>query len=264
MARIRSIKPEFPQSESMGRVSRDARLLFLQLWTISDDEGRTRADSRMLASLLYPYDDGEDGHAKTSRREIDSWLDELEREACLIRYQADGNTYLQICNWLKHQKIDKPTKSKIPSFDDSSRILANPRESSAADMEGKGYGKEEDKDQENPASPDATASLPADRIFGEGLRFLIAKGVKERGARSFLGAMRKELDDLIVLELLLKAESEDICDPVPWLQAAGRARKTTGKSRGSPRQQELEAKNESVAREWAARQDLGGDDDANI
>ena len=57
MARIRTIKPEFPQSESMGRVSRDARLCFVMLWTIADDSGRLRGNSRMLASLLFPYDD---------------------------------------------------------------------------------------------------------------------------------------------------------------------------------------------------------------
>jgi hypothetical protein len=123
MARIRTIKPEFPQSESMGRVSRDARLLFIQLWTLCDDSGRTRAASRMLASLLYPYDDDAPGL-------IDGWLAELEREACVIRYQADGQNYLQVCKWLNHQKIDKPSASKIPEFDESSRILANPLEAS--------------------------------------------------------------------------------------------------------------------------------------
>ncbi len=46
MARIRSIKPEFPQSESMGNVSRDARLTFIQLWTLADDSGRLRGSSR--------------------------------------------------------------------------------------------------------------------------------------------------------------------------------------------------------------------------
>jgi hypothetical protein len=56
MGRIRTIKPEFPQSESVGRLSRDARLLFIQLWTVCDDSGRARGSSRMLASLLYPYD----------------------------------------------------------------------------------------------------------------------------------------------------------------------------------------------------------------
>lgn len=127
MARIRTIKPEFPQSESMGRLSRDARLLFVNLWTICDDEGRARGNSRMLASLLFPYDD--DAPAL-----IEGWLRSLEDEECIVRYVVDGSTYLQICNWLNHQKIDKPSKSKLPSFYASSRILANPRESSSVDL----------------------------------------------------------------------------------------------------------------------------------
>jgi hypothetical protein len=130
MSRIRTIKPEFPQSESMGRLSRDARLLFIMLWTIVDDAGRTRAASRMLASLLFPYDD--DAAAL-----IDGWLDELEREKCIRRYEVNGSQYLEVCNWLKHQKIDRPSKSRLPDFDEASRTLANPREASenlAADL----------------------------------------------------------------------------------------------------------------------------------
>lgn len=127
MARIRTIKPEFPQSESMGRVSRDARLLFIQLWTLCDDSGRTRGNSRMLASLLFPYDD--DAPAL-----IDSWLKELDDEGCIVRYLAEGSTYIEVCNWLNHQKIDKPSQSKIPSFSESSRILSNPLESSCVDQ----------------------------------------------------------------------------------------------------------------------------------
>ena len=127
MARIRSIKPEFPQSESMGRVSRDARLLFIELWTICDDSGRTRGNSRMLASLLFPYDDD-------APSLIDGWIAELENEHCIHRYTAEGSTYIQIANWLNHQKIDKPSPSKIPAFVESSRILANPRERSSEDQ----------------------------------------------------------------------------------------------------------------------------------
>lgn len=124
MARIRSIKPEFPQSESMGNVSRDARLTFIQLWTISDDEGRLRGNSRMLASLLFPYDD--DAPAL-----IDAWMTELEAEGCIIRYKAGAQSYVQLCNWLIHQKIDKPSKSKIPPFVEPSRSVANPLEVSS-------------------------------------------------------------------------------------------------------------------------------------
>jgi hypothetical protein len=123
MARIRTIKPEFPQSESMGRVSRDARLCFVNLFTIVDDAGRTRGSSRLLASLLYPYD--EDAGSL-----MEGWLDELERETCIARYEAEGNCYLQISNWLKHQKIDKPSLSRLPPFVEASRILANVSEDS--------------------------------------------------------------------------------------------------------------------------------------
>lgn len=79
-------------------------------------------------------------------------------------------------------------------------------------------------DKELPTSSGANAP-PADRIFGHGVSFLVAKGVKERGARSFLGAMRKELgDDMLVVELLVQAENDDVCDPLAWLRAAGRLR----------------------------------------
>ena len=118
MARIRTIKPEIPQSESMGKVSRDARLLFILTWTLADDSGRLRGNSRMLASLLFPYDND-------VPQLIDGWLEELVKQECIIVYQIEDSTYIQICKWLNHQKIDKPSLSKIPEFDESSRILAN-------------------------------------------------------------------------------------------------------------------------------------------
>lgn len=127
MARIRTIKPEFPQSESVGALSRDARLLFILLWTIVDDSGRTRAASRMLASLLYPYDDD-------AKDLIEGWLAELDRGNHIRRYDVAGSHYLEVAKWLEHQKIDKPSKSRLPSFDDGSRILAKPREASATDL----------------------------------------------------------------------------------------------------------------------------------
>ena len=124
MARIRTIKPEFPQSESMGRVSRDARLCFIELWTIADDSGRLRGAPRMLASLLFPYDDDAGGL-------ISGWLEELEREECLIQYQSEGQHYIQITNWFSHQKIDKRTASKIPSPPNPRESSPNPREEMA-------------------------------------------------------------------------------------------------------------------------------------
>lgn len=122
MPRIRTIKPEFPQSETVGKLSRDARLLFIQIWTIVDDAGRTRAASRMLASLLYPYDDD-------AGVLIEGWLDELECMSCIRRYEVDGSQYLEIVKWLDHQKIDRPTPSRLPEYREPS---PKPREESRA------------------------------------------------------------------------------------------------------------------------------------
>jgi hypothetical protein len=127
LPRIRTIKPEFPQSESMGRVSRDARLLFIQIWTLCDDSGKSRASSRALASLLYPFDND-------VNTLIEGWLDELEKEGCIRRYRIDSTTYLDIPNWLKHQKIDHPSKSRIPDFREDSRIFASVSRTLATDL----------------------------------------------------------------------------------------------------------------------------------
>lgn len=140
MARIRTIKPEFPQSESMGRISRDARLAFILMWPHCDDAGRLRASSRALASLLFPFDDD-------APKLVPAWLDELEAEGCITRYEVGANHYLQVENFLKHQKIDHPSKSNIPPPLESSRGLSEDSRIVALDQ-GKDRTKEGIKGQD--------------------------------------------------------------------------------------------------------------------
>lgn len=104
----------------MGRVSREARLLFILLWTLCDDAGRSRGDARLLKGLLFPYDE-------VTFDQIEGWLTELEGEGCLTQYTRDGSRYVAIRNWLTHQKIDKPSKSKFPDPPDT---VESPREDS--------------------------------------------------------------------------------------------------------------------------------------
>lgn len=155
MARIRTIKPEFPQSESMGRVSRNARLLFVMLFTIADDEGRARAATRMLASLLFPYDDD-------AGAQIGEWLAELARENCIQLYDVDGNAYLSIVSWLAHQRIEKRSRSRLPPPPGpGAEPSAKPRE--ASPPEGKGM---EGKGSDSSDPPSASPSDDADRGDG--------------------------------------------------------------------------------------------------
>lgn len=131
----------------MGRVSREARLTFIMLWTISDDAGRLRGNSRMLASLLFPYDDD-------AKDLMPGWLDELEGEGCIKRYQVGKDSYVQIENWLEHQKIDKPSASKIPAPE-------SPREDSRILPVGKDQGKDQGSEDQGMDQGAATPAEPA-------------------------------------------------------------------------------------------------------
>lgn len=227
MPRIRSIKPEFPQSETIGRLSRDARLLFIQLWTIVDDDGRTRAASRMLASLLYPYDDD-------APRLIDTWLGELEAADCIRRYQVEGSVYLEVVNWLKHQKIDRPTKSRLPAFDEGSPL---PREGSRAldaDLGPRTLDLDQDLGEDHSdlrsaaiAAPEVGGEIPEflkrdprAELFDRGLSKLAAiTGKTPDSCRSLVGKWLKAVNDeaIHVLGAIDDAERNRIADPVPWI-----------------------------------------------
>jgi hypothetical protein len=108
MARIRSIKPDAFTSDTLSSVSVLARWTFAGLWTYCDDEGRGRADARLVKAALFPIDD------HTGLSEVREALDELEGIGAICRYTVAGTTYLHIPTWLDHQKVSHPTASKIP------------------------------------------------------------------------------------------------------------------------------------------------------
>lgn len=147
MGRIRTIKPELPQSQSLARLDRDARLCFILLWTLADDSGRFRGNPRMLASLLFPYD-------LDAAELMEGWLAGLEEEGCIRRYVVDRADYFEICNWSDHQKIDKRSASKFPAPPIPPESSPNPREEKELDQgprtKDQGPGT---KDQGDPPTP---------------------------------------------------------------------------------------------------------------
>lgn len=82
----------------------------------------------------------------------------------------------------------------------------------------------------NSSVPKGTGAVAPDPIFGDGLAYLMACGVPERGARSFLGKMRGVTGDLVATELLAKAQQLEVSDPLPWLRKAAEKRTTTGRT----------------------------------
>lgn len=101
MARIRTIKPKFWDDIKIGRISRDARLLYIGLWSFSDDIGVVIGDSIWLKSKVFPYD-------QIQVQQFEKWMNELVINGfiCLLSYNEERFIYLP--NFTRHQVVNKP------------------------------------------------------------------------------------------------------------------------------------------------------------
>lgn len=109
MARIRSVKPTFWTDEKIGLLARDVRLTFLGLISaMADDHGRLPGVARLVRGAVYPFDED------ISTVEVERHLADLDERHLIQRYQVNGGQYIHIRNWLRHQKVEKPSPSLIP------------------------------------------------------------------------------------------------------------------------------------------------------
>ncbi|MFJ6783813.1 hypothetical protein [Streptomyces yangpuensis] len=108
MARIRTIKPEWFQSEDLAKVSLHAERTFLGLISHADDSGRHKD----LASLITGYIWMVRGDHDIAGVEQD--LDALADVGLICRYTGcDGKENLHLVTWEKHQRIDKRSTSRL-------------------------------------------------------------------------------------------------------------------------------------------------------
>jgi hypothetical protein len=109
MARIRTIKPEFWCDEKLSPLSAVDRLTFLGLISMADDYGRVHDNVKIIDAFVFPNSD-------------DSVRESLANLSRIIRINrgisSSGMAIIEIVNWTKHQKVDKPQpKLALPAID---------------------------------------------------------------------------------------------------------------------------------------------------
>lgn len=109
MARMRTMKPETFTSETLANVSVHARWTFGGLWCYCDDEGRGRANAGLIKAAVWPLDED------IATKHVEHFLDELEDERLICRYEVDGKAYLHVVNFGEHQHPNRPVESKLPA-----------------------------------------------------------------------------------------------------------------------------------------------------
>jgi hypothetical protein len=112
VARIRTVKPQFWESESLAELPRDARLMFIGMWNHADDEGRMRGRPALVRSNVFPYE------ADITIPMVEHWLEGLERVGSIRSYTVHGKPYIDIPEWSKHQVINRPQPSALPSYEE--------------------------------------------------------------------------------------------------------------------------------------------------
>lgn len=106
MARSRNIKPSFFKNEDLIDLQPSDRLLFIGLWTLADREGRLEDRPRRIKIELFPGDD----------YVVETGLANLQGKGFIERYEVDGEQYIQVEAFTKHQKPHhKEVASEIPA-----------------------------------------------------------------------------------------------------------------------------------------------------
>ncbi len=108
MARKRMIDPDFWTDEKLGECSRDERLLFMGLISNADDDGRGRANPKLIKSIIFPYDEDLAG------TKIKKMLDTLSKYKFITLYECGQQEFYHVTRFAKHQVINKKIDSKLP------------------------------------------------------------------------------------------------------------------------------------------------------
>lgn len=109
MARARNIKPAFFDNDELAENDPMGRLLFIGLWTIADYRGNIEWRSKRIKKQILAYDNCD----------IDELAINLDKSGFIRFYSVDGQSYVHIVNFTKHQnphKNEREKGSEIPDF----------------------------------------------------------------------------------------------------------------------------------------------------
>lgn len=153
MARIRTIKPQFWDDAKIGRIPRDARLLYIGLWTFADDLGVVIADPVWLKSKIFPYD-------RMQIQQLEAWLGLLEKTGFISLLSVKSESFYYLPTFSRHQVINRPNLDDVnidkklldnilAKFTDQSVI----NHGSISDQSVTIIGEEKDRDSSTPYNP---------------------------------------------------------------------------------------------------------------
>lgn len=115
----RILKESICTSDTIDQLSPQEEVFFYRLLVACDDYGRMDGRPRILRARCFPLrvdvitDDA-----------ISEWLDTFERVGLVERYTVNGQLYIQVTTWERHQQV-RAQRSKFPAPADSNTASAS-------------------------------------------------------------------------------------------------------------------------------------------
>lgn len=218
--RIRSLKPEFWSHPVMCQQSAEVRLLAIGLLNLADDEGYFVAHPAIIRGSLMPFEE--------STRKIPKLLERLAAIGYItLKEQPDGICLGHVTNFLKHQRINRPSKSRLKgSLTESSLNPHGALTHNSLGEQGSGNREEEQGSEQGgegaagaarpPAAPDSEPEPPAQKK--EGGRGAPAN-VEE--ALAYAASYSKGNTEMLVIEDAWVRDWHDERESVGWMKVSG-------------------------------------------
>lgn len=207
--RIRSIKPEILTDRKAAKLSHAAWRLWVSCWVQADDEGRLPADPDQLRARVFwgcPAD-------------IIECLTELQTARLIKPYTVNGDIYIAILNFRKHQKINRPSGAKYPEPEGEHSFLSEPS-LNAHGGDSEDSQRDLDRDHDRDLDRNTTLSPQAAPVDGKASRVkAVTAAVIEAFNKSFQRNLSPSGWEESVRKLLAKGFTEPQLRAVVWWAA---------------------------------------------
>ena len=132
------MKPQFFFDEELADHPALTRLLFIGLWCLADKEGRLEDRPKYIKAEVLPYDDCE----------VEPMLTALHDSKFIFKYESGGRNYIQVVNFLKHQRISGKEAEGVSEFPPPDGEAIGKHLGSNGEAPGKHPGAQEGKGRE--------------------------------------------------------------------------------------------------------------------
>jgi hypothetical protein len=236
MARARNIKPSFFQNEELGELSPLTRLAFIGMWTIADYKGCIEFRPKRLKVQIMPYDDCD----------FEQIANDLDKSGLIAIYSVQGQRYIKIINFEKHQnphKNERESGSDIPDIaEKDSEINDLSKDGNTPDKDGTARADSLllipdslnlNPDSNNsvpigtgdksPAAKKEKQKTPEEQtkaeLWASGKSILMQAKMPKEQCGSFIGKLCKDYGDDIAVEAVRITVVKQPADPAEFMKA---------------------------------------------